>query len=123
MYDYFMYQCSKHKEFMDINWHNGSREEVALEVLAYFLDHHLGLASRMFMKLGLPAEIERQVVKAHEAWFDSEKACAIRNQAGMTWAGYRHIASTFLCSMNSETGKYEPMSLPFGRAPIRLPRP
>ncbi len=65
---------------MDDNWHNGSTGEVTLEVLSYFLDHHLGLASRLFTKLGLPAEIERKVVKAHEDWFNPEKACAIRNQ-------------------------------------------
>jgi hypothetical protein len=91
-YDYIRYQSSKLKNFMDTNWYNGSTGEVTLEVLAYFLDHHLGLASRLFMKLGLPAEIERQVVNAHEDWLDSEKACAIRNFRGMTWAGYRHIA-------------------------------
>jgi hypothetical protein len=72
---------------MDANWHNGSTREVTLEVLAYFLDHHLRLASRLFMSIFLPAEIERQVIQAHEDWFDSEKACAIRNQTGMTWAG------------------------------------
>jgi hypothetical protein len=104
-YDYIRRQSSNLKQFMDANRHNGSTGEFTLEVLAYFLDHHLGLASRLFMKLGLPAEIERQVVRAHEDWFDSEKACAIRNQTGMTWAGYRHIASTFFCSRNSEPGK------------------
>ncbi len=107
---------------MDTNWYNGSTGKVTLQVLAFFLDHHLGLASRLLMKLGLPAEIEREVVKAHEDWFNIEKACAIRNQTGMTWAGYRHIATTLFSSKNSETGKYEPMQMPFGTSPIRLPR-
>ena len=49
---------------MDNNWHNGYTREVALEVLAYLIDHHLGLASRLFIKLGSPTEIERQVVNA-----------------------------------------------------------
>jgi hypothetical protein len=96
--------------------------ETSLDVLTFFFDHHLGLASRLFMKLGLPAEIERQVVKAHEDWFDASKACAIRNLTGMTWAGYRHLASSLFSIMNSITGKYEPIQMPFGTSPIRLPR-
>ncbi len=72
-YDYTRRQSFHLKQFMDDNWFNGSTGEVTLEVLAYFLNHHLGLASRLFVKLGLPAKIERRVVKAHEDWFDSEK--------------------------------------------------
>jgi hypothetical protein len=52
---------------MDANRHIGKTREVILEVLAYFLDQHLGIAySRLFMKLKLLAEIERQVVETHE---------------------------------------------------------
>ena len=40
--------------------------EVTLEVLAFFLDHHLGIASTLFVNLFLLAEIDCEVVKAHE---------------------------------------------------------
>jgi hypothetical protein len=50
---------------MDTNWHNGSTGEATLEVMAYFLDLHLGLASRLFMKLGLSVKIERNVINAY----------------------------------------------------------
>ena len=57
---------------MDANWYNGSTGEVTLEVLAFFLHHHhLGLASKFFMKLGLPAKIVREAIKAHEDWFNT----------------------------------------------------
>ncbi len=59
------------KDFMHRSWPGGYTGETSLDVLTCFFDHHLGLASRLFMKLGLPAEIERQVVKAHEDWFDA----------------------------------------------------
>ena len=56
------------KDFMDDRlWPGGSTGETSLDVLTFFFDHHSGLASRLFMKLGLPTEIERQVVnKARE---------------------------------------------------------
>ena len=106
------------KDFMDRSWPDGFTYET-LDVLTFFFDHHhMGLASRLFMKLGLPAEIERQVVKAHEDWFDDSKACAIRNLTEMTWAGCCHLARSLFSVINSTTGKYEPIKMMFGTSPI-----
>jgi hypothetical protein len=107
---------------MDRSWPCGSTGETSLDVLTFFFDHHLGLASRLFLILGLPAEIECKVVKAHEDWFDASKACAIRNPTGTAWAGYRHLASFLFSVMNRTTGTYESIQMPFVTSPIRLPR-
>jgi hypothetical protein len=83
-YDYNKRQSKMLKDSMDRSWPDGSTGDTSLDMLTFSFDHQLGLASRSFMKLGLSAEIERQVVKAHEDGFDASKAYAIRNLTRMT---------------------------------------
>ena len=121
-YDYIRNQSINLRNWCITGWDGGCTGETALEVFTYFFDHHQAFATRLFIQLGLPQEIERQVVSAHESWFSAEKAVALRNQTGMTWDGYRHLAGTMFCDRDAVTGKYLPIAMPFGGSPVRLPR-
>lgn len=110
------------RQFFESTWSDGAEGETALEVLTYYLDHHTPFATKLFVELDLPAEIERQTITALEDWFTVEKAVTLRNITDMTWEGYRHFSGSLFCTRDADTGKYVPIKMPFGGKPIQAPR-
>ena len=121
-YDYIRRQSERLRAFFESSWSDGPDGETALEVFTYYLDHHTPFATKVFVELGIPKEIEAQVIRALEEWFTVEKAVTLRNITGMTWEGYRHFSGSLFCNRDAVTGKYVPITMPFGGKPLQAPR-